>query len=64
MTPAREEWVVADDGATLWTATTGSGPPLVLCHGGPGWWSHEAPVAAMVDDLVTVHRWAHRDAAS
>jgi proline iminopeptidase len=28
----------ADDGCSLWTADTGRGTPLVLCHGGPGLW--------------------------
>ena len=28
----------ADDGCRLWTAGTGRGTPLILCHGGPGLW--------------------------
>jgi proline iminopeptidase len=47
-------------GATLWTARQGSGPALVLCHGGPGLWDYLAPVAAMVEDLVTVYRYDQR----
>jgi proline iminopeptidase len=47
-------------GAELWTATTGSGPALVLAHGGPGMWDYMGPVAEMVDDLVTVHRYDQR----
>ena len=35
-------------GAALWTASEGAGPPLVLCHGGPGLSDNLAPVAAMV----------------
>jgi hypothetical protein len=27
--------VHADDGCRLWTAATGHGPPLIMCHGGP-----------------------------
>lgn len=46
--------------AELWTATSGSGPPLVLAHGGPGMWDYMGPVAEMVDDLVTVHRYDQR----
>ncbi|HEY7907477.1 MAG TPA: alpha/beta fold hydrolase, partial [Thermomicrobiales bacterium] len=46
--------------ATLWTAHQGSGPPLVFCQGGPGLWDYLAPVAAMVDDLVTVYRYDQR----
>lgn len=54
------EWVETDDGTSLWTATSGEGPPLVLCHGGPGMWDYLEPVAGLVDDLVTVHRWDQR----
>lgn len=59
----REEKVAMDDGAHLWTATTGEGPPLVLCHGGPGSWDYLRPVAGMVDDIVTVHRYDQRGTA-
>lgn len=44
----------------LWTTTGGHGPPLVLCHGGPGLWDDLGPVAEMVEDLVTVHRYDQR----
>jgi len=47
-------------GADLWTVTSGSGPPLVLAHGGPGMWDYMGPVAEMVEDLVTVHRYDQR----
>jgi pimeloyl-ACP methyl ester carboxylesterase len=33
-----DELVVTDDGCRLWTTRTGTGDPLVLCHGGPGLW--------------------------
>lgn len=33
---------------------------MVLCHGGPGMWDYFAPVADMVDDLVTVVRYDQR----
>lgn len=49
-----------DDGAKLWTSVSGSGPPLLLCHGGPGLWDYFEPVAQMVNDLATVHRWDQR----
>ena len=55
-----EEWVETDDGVRLWTATKGSGTPLVLCHGGPGLWDDQETVASMVDGLATVHRWDQR----
>ena len=57
---AIEEYVEADDGARLWSVTSGSGPPLVLCHSRPGLWDDQEPVAEMVGDLVTVHRWDQR----
>jgi len=47
-------------GADLWTVTSGSGRPLVLVHGGPGMWDYLGPVAEMVEDLVTVHRYDQR----
>ncbi len=52
--------VTSGDGVRLWTARAGAGPPLVLCHGGPGLWDAFEPLAEMVDDLVTVHRWDQR----
>lgn len=60
MSVAVEEYVEVDDGARLWTATSGEGPPVVLCHGGPGLWDDQEPVAEMIDDLVAVHRWDQR----
>lgn len=47
-------------GASLWTASQGYGPPLVLCHGGPGDWDYLGQVASMVDDMVTVYRYDQR----
>ncbi|HEY7834867.1 MAG TPA: alpha/beta hydrolase [Ktedonobacterales bacterium] len=58
MEPTKE--LVAVPGATLWTARQGSGPALVLCHGGPGLWDYLGPVACMVDDLATVYRYDQR----
>ncbi len=52
--------VTTDDGARLWTARTGRGRPLVLCHGGPGLWDMFGDVAAMLADLATVVRWDQR----
>ena len=53
------EYVDVSD-ATLWTARQGSGPPLVLIHGGPGLWDYLQPVAEMIDDLATVYRYDQR----
>jgi proline iminopeptidase len=48
-------------GALLWTETTGTGPlPVLLCHGGPGMSDNLGPVASMVDDVATVHRFDQR----
>ena len=44
----------------MWTATQGGGPPVVLCHGGPGIYDYLEPVAAMIDDVGTVHRYDQR----
>ena len=51
---------VTVNGVSLWTASQGSGPPVVLCHGGPGMYDYLEPVAAMIDDLATVHRYDQR----
>ena len=57
--PGMEE-VVAVPGARLWTATSGAGVPLVLCHGGPGLSDNLGPVAALLDDVARVHRYDQR----
>ena len=44
----------------LRTTRQGTGPPLVLCHGGPGLWDYLEPVADMVDDLAIVYRYDQR----
>ena len=48
------------DGAELWTAVSGSGPPVVLLHGGPGLWDYLAPLAALLNDEFTVVRFDQR----
>jgi proline iminopeptidase len=57
---AAQTQFVAVGGATLWTQTSGQGRPLVLCHGGPGMSDNLEPLARMVDDLMTVHRFDQR----
>lgn len=52
--------VTTDDGVELWTLLSGTGPPMILCHGGPGHGDNLGPVAGMVDDLATVLRWDQR----
>jgi proline iminopeptidase len=58
------ERITLTDGATLWTESTvpGSerGVGMVFLHGGPGLWDTLAPVAAMVDDVVSTHRFDQR----
>jgi proline iminopeptidase len=56
----RIEFVAVPDGGRLWVATSGKGQPMLLCHGGPGLWDYLAPVAGMIDGLVTVHRYDQR----
>jgi proline iminopeptidase len=52
--------VRAEDGCELWTDVSGTGPPLVLCHGGPGLWDMFGGLAAGLADLRTVWRWDQR----
>jgi proline iminopeptidase len=47
-------------GGRLWTARRGSGPSLVLCHGGPGAHDYLGPLAAMLEDRFTVLRYDQR----
>jgi proline iminopeptidase len=47
-------------GGRLWAATSGTGVPLLLCHGGPGAYDYLSPVAEMVDDIAQVHRFDQR----
>ncbi len=54
------EAFVRSGSARLWTATQGSGIPLLLCSGGPGCCDYLAPVAAMLDDLAFVVRFEAR----
>lgn len=56
----RETSVTTGDGTRLWAAVSGSGPLLMLSHGGPGYWDTLGPVAAMLDDAFTVVRWDQR----
>jgi proline iminopeptidase len=56
----RVEYVPIESGE-LWTASSGHGDiGLLLCHGGPGMSDNLSAVAAMVDDMVTVHRFDQR----
>jgi proline iminopeptidase len=48
------------DGAELWTAVSGTGPPVVCLHGGPGLWDYLAPLAGLLDDAFTIIRFDQR----
>jgi proline iminopeptidase len=52
--------VRADDNCRLWTATTGHGKPLVMCHGGPGLWDMTGSLAAVLAPRLSVIRWDQR----
>ncbi len=52
--------VRAEDGCRLWTAKTGRGAPLILCHGGPGLWDMFGSLAALLAGHVRVIRWDQR----
>jgi proline iminopeptidase len=54
------EAFVAANGAVLWTATRGGGDPVLLLHGGPGLCDYLGPVADMLGDIATVHRYEQR----
>ncbi len=59
---AHEEIATTADGARIWYTWTGTGPPAVLCHGGPGLWDYLGPFAALVEDRVSVLRYDQRGA--
>jgi proline iminopeptidase len=52
--------ITTDDDCHLWATSTGDGPPLILCHGGPGLWDMFGDVAAMLSDRLRVIRWDQR----
>jgi len=52
--------VRADDGTRLWTSDAGAGPPLVMCHGGPGLWDMFGSLTAALTPRLRVIRWDQR----
>lgn len=55
------------DGARLATWTdpgTAGAPAVILVHGGPGLWDYLAPLAELVADRATVHRYDQRRCGS
>jgi proline iminopeptidase len=55
-----EAFARVDDQARLWFVVDGDGPPIVLCHGGPGLWDYLAPVSALLVESARVVRWEQR----
>jgi len=53
----RQGVVVLEDGAQLWTATSGTGSPVLLCLGGPGLWDYLSDLAVLLEDDHTVVRF-------
>jgi len=47
-------------GGYLWAFRTGSGVPLILCHGGPGLWDYTGPIAELITDIAEVVRFDQR----
>jgi len=56
----REYFVELPDGTQLWVATSGEGPPVVCCHGGPGLWDYLGDLADLLDDSHLVVRFDQR----
>lgn len=52
--------VFADDGCRLWVEHVGDGPPLVLCHGGPGLWDTFTDLGTRLAGVARVVRWDQR----
>ena len=44
----------------IWTTSSGTGTPIILCNGGPGCCDYLEPVANMMDDMAFVIRWEQR----
>ncbi len=55
--------VTLRDGTQLWTTVSGSGPPIVCCHGGPGLWDYLGPLASLLVESFTVIRFDQRGCA-
>lgn len=55
-----DERIVADDGRKLWATAVGDGPPLIMCHGGPGLWDMFGDLADDLASELRVIRWDQR----
>jgi len=56
----REQFVELPDGTQLRVETSGEGPPVVCCHGGPGLWDYLGDLAALLDGSHLVVRFDQR----
>ena len=55
--PASEQGYVDNDGARIWYATYGAGPPVILLHGGLGHsgnWGHQVPALTAAGHRVVL----------
>jgi alpha-beta hydrolase superfamily lysophospholipase len=55
--PATVEGFVENDGARIWHATHGAGPPVILLHGGlgnAGNWGYQVPALVTANRTVVV----------
>jgi proline iminopeptidase len=50
----------SDDGCRLWTAQTGHGATMIMCHGGPGLWDYLEPLAEAFREQARTIRWDQR----
>jgi len=58
--PTREYLIPLADGTPIWATASGTGPPAVCCHGGPGLWDYLGSLAAIIEDVFTVIRFDQR----
>ena len=56
----REQFVELPAGTQLRVETSGEGPPVVCCHGGPGLWDYLGDLAALLDGSHLVVRFDQR----
>ncbi|MFT7838862.1 alpha/beta hydrolase [Saccharothrix sp. BKS2] len=59
-----EHEVIANGGHVVRAVELGAGEPLVLCHGGSGWWDGFDALAGLLAARVRVIRWEQRGSGS
>ncbi|MDF3292672.1 alpha/beta fold hydrolase [Streptomyces silvisoli] len=55
-----DHYVTVSDGCWLWTASEGTGAPIIFVHGGPGLWDMFGELAGTLSSAFTTHRWDQR----